>query len=128
MPARLRRTLAITSLLAGTMAVTTGTAHGHATLARCSIAPQTTLRVLPKMLTCTFVEEVNPCGSFIGIFQATGDHAGMDAANSQVSFANAKQITLSMPKLAKGSYAVLWVTVSANDGHRAGGSFVFSLR
>jgi methionine-rich copper-binding protein CopC len=46
-----------------------------------------------------------------------------------VSFKNAKQMTVGLPKkLPKGGYLFMWYTVSADDGHKAGGSFTFTVK
>jgi len=103
-------------------------AQAHATLVKCSIAPGAVLSSSPKMLTCTFAEGVNPKGSLLGVFEATGDKGSVDAGNSQVSFSNVKQMSVGLPKLGAGVYGVLWYTVSADDGHKAGGYFTFSIK
>jgi methionine-rich copper-binding protein CopC len=128
MNGRIFRTLPATALLAGALAVAAGAAQAHATLVSCTIAPNAALSAVPRTLSCTFAEGVNPRGSFVRIFEATGDKAEVDSGNSQVSFTNARQITLAVPKLARGAYAVLWYTVSADDGHKAGGSFSFTVK
>jgi methionine-rich copper-binding protein CopC len=103
-------------------------ASAHATLVRCNVAPSASLSAVPKVISCTFAEGVNPKGSFIGVFQATGDKGEVDSQNSAVSFSNAKEMTVSVPKLAKGTYNLLWFTISADDGHRAGGYTPFAIR
>ena len=103
-------------------------AAAHATLGRCNLGTNAVVAVAPKILTCAFAEGVDPRGSSIHVFEAGGDHAQVDLGNSTVSFTNAKQITLGLPKLGAGAYTVLWYTISADDGHRAGGWFAFSVR
>src|SRR5947209_5621530 len=103
-------------------------AQAHATLVKCTIKAGAVLTATPKTVACTFAEGVNPKGSFVGVFQATGDRGEVDRQNSTVPFSNAHQITLGLPKLAKGSYNLIWYTISADDGHRAGGNFVFSVK
>ena len=103
-------------------------ASAHATLASCNLAPHAVVAMAPRTLSCTFAEGVSPRGSLIHVFEAGGDHAQVDLGNPEVSFANAKQITVGLPKLGSGSYTVLWYTISADDGHRAGGWFAFSVR
>jgi len=103
-------------------------ASAHATLVKCNLAPGARLSAAPKAISCTFAEGVNPKGSFIGVFQATGDKGEVDGENSAVSFTNAKEMTVSVPKLAKGTYNLVWFTISANDGHRAGGYIPFTIK
>ena len=47
---------------------------------------------------------------------------------SAVSFSNAKQITVGLPELAKGPYYDFWFTISADDGHKAGGVMPFAIK
>ncbi len=104
-------------------------AEAHASLQKCAaLAKGAKLAALPKTLTCTFAEGVNPKGSFIRIVEATGDGAEVDKGNSTVSFANAHQMTVSVPKLKKGTYYLMWFTVSADDGHKAGGVLPFTIK
>ncbi len=128
MVSRATRVLAVLGLVIGTYAVLPHVVQAHATLAKCTVAAGAHLTATPKTITCTFVEGVNPQGSFIGVFQATGDKGEVDSQNSAVSFSNAMQMTVSVPALAKGSYNLLWVTISANDGHHAGGYVPFTIK
>jgi len=116
------------ALLAVIGIVAPGMAAAHATLGSCNLGANAVVAVAPKTLTCTFAEGVDPRGSSIHVFEAGGDHAQVDLGNSAVSFTNAKQITLGLPKLGVGAYTALWYTISADDGHRAGGWFAFSVR
>jgi copper transport protein len=129
MAARVTRVL-IAAVLATPLvaALATARVEAHATLVKCNIARNAVLNVAPKLVTCTFAEGVNPKGSFIGVFEATGDGGEDDLGNSQVSFSNAKQMTVGLPKLSKGGYMLIWYTISADDGHKAGGSFTFAIK
>jgi methionine-rich copper-binding protein CopC len=118
----------VTCVLLGKSAMMPGAALAHASLVRCNFVPGAMLRLLPRTVRCTFAEGVNPRGSFVGLFQATGDHGEMDKGDSSVSFTNAKQIELPAPSMPKGSYNLIWFTISADDGHRAGGLVPFSIR
>ena len=121
------RSFAVLSLLASLL-VLPQVASAHASLSRCAgIAPGAKLISSPKTITCTFAEGVNPKGSFIRVVEASGDGAQDDRGDSAVSFSNAKQMTVSVPKLAKGTYYLMWFTISADDGHRAGGVLPFSI-
>ncbi len=128
------RSRMIRLIMAGLLAlgVTTAlprVAEAHAFLEKCTgLAKGATLTALPKTLTCTFAEGVNPKGSFIRIFEATGDGAEDDLGNSAVSFSNVHQMTVGVPKLAKGAYYLMWFTVSADDGHKAGGVLPFTIK
>jgi methionine-rich copper-binding protein CopC len=126
---RFSRITAAAGLLLGGFVTFAGTAQAHATLISCNgLRANQVFTAVPKVLTCTFAEGVNPKGSFTGIFEATGDHAEVDKENSAVSFSNAHQMTVSVPKLAKGQYVFIWYTISADDGHHAGGAFPFTIK
>ncbi len=117
--------LALTLAISAAM----GQASAHASLVSASIKPGAVLTKAPLTLAALFAEAVTPKGSFLRVFEATGDGAEVDLENSAVSFKNAKQITVSLPKkMPKGRYLVMWYTISADDGHRAGGSFAFTLK
>jgi methionine-rich copper-binding protein CopC len=119
--------LGIVALTLGLGMLAPHVASAHASLEKCNIAPGARLKAVPTTVTCFFAEGVNPKGSFIGIFETVGDHAEVDKENSQVSFSNVKEMTVTVPKLAKGAYALIWYTISADDGHHAGGYFTFSI-
>jgi methionine-rich copper-binding protein CopC len=119
------RRFAAAALVLGVSTLAPRVAPAHATLQRCNTVLSARLKTMPRTVNCFFAKEVNPKGSFIGIFEPTGDHGQDDNENSQVSFTNAKGMTL--PNLPKGTYALIWCTISADDGHRAGGWFTFSL-
>jgi len=127
MRTHLARWLAAVALVLAVGALAPRAVLAHASLQKCNIAAGAKLKVMPTTVNCFFAEGVNPKGSFIGIFETTGDHGQDDNQNSQVSFSNAKEMTMTVPKLAKGTYALIWYTISADDGHHAGGWFTFSV-
>jgi methionine-rich copper-binding protein CopC len=122
------RIMATSALVLGAVAALPLSAEAHASLVKCNIAKGAALKSAPRTLTCTFAEGVNPKGSFLRVVEAVGDGAEDDAGNSTVSFSNAHQMTVSLPKLNKGPYYVMWFTVSADDGHKAGGVMPFSMK
>jgi len=126
---RILRLIAVFALVLGASSVLPQVAQAHAFLIKCAgLTRNAKVAAVPKTLTCTFAEGVNPKGSFIRIVEATGDGAEDDRGNSAVSFSNAHQMTVSVPKLAKGSYYLMWFTVSADDGHMAGGVLPFTIK
>ncbi|HWE60493.1 MAG TPA: copper resistance protein CopC [Chloroflexota bacterium] len=127
MKTRVYHLCAVVALILGTGMLVPWVAQAHASLNKCNIAPGAKLKTMPRTVSCTFAEGVKPKGSFIGIFETTGDHGEDDNENSQVSFSNVKQMTMTVPKLAKGTYALIWYTISADDGHHAAGYFTFSI-
>jgi len=129
MRSRLIRLIMAAGLALGITTALPRIAEAHASLQKCNgLAKGAVLTALPKTLTCTFAEGVNPKGSFIRIVEATGDGAEDDRGNSAVSFANVHQMTVGVPKLDKGKYYLMWFTVSADDGHKAGGVLPFTIK
>jgi methionine-rich copper-binding protein CopC len=125
---RVVRLLAAAAVILGAGAALPLHAQAHASLVKCNIAKGTALKTAPKTLICTFAEGLNPRGSSLRVVEAVGDGAEDDAGNSSVSFSNAHQMTVGLPKLNKGPYYVMWFTVSADDGHKAGGVMPFSIK
>ncbi len=109
MKAHISRAILAVSLLVGSAFALPHAAQAHASLVKCNIARNARLRVPPKQLVCT------------------DDGGVLNTKDAQVSFSNAKQMTVGMPKLSRGTYGVLWYTISADDGHHAGGYFTFSI-
>ena len=128
MAARATRLLIVLGLALGVFAALPRVAQAHASLVKCNIAKGAVLAAAPKVLTCTFAEGVQPKGSYLKVVEAVGDGGEDDLGNSAVSFSNAKQMTVSIPKLAKGPYYVFWFTISADDGHKAGGVMPFTIK
>lgn len=119
---------ATVTALALSLSVFPGIAEAHAFLVRSTPAAGAVLRSSPARVVATFAEGVDPKGSFLRVFAASGDREEVDAANSSVSFSDVKQMSVGLPRLRKGVYLVMWFTVSADDGHRAGGAFTFTIR
>ena len=136
MRARMIRLILAAGLVFGVSTALPRVAEAHAFLQKCNgLAKGAVLSALPKVLTCTFAEGVNPKGSFLRIVEATGDGAEDDLGNSKVPFtcalggsACAHEMTVGVPKLAKGAYYLMWFTVSADDGHKAGGVLPFTIK
>ena len=128
MSSRTTRTLAVLGLTLGVCVAAPHAAQAHASLVKCNIAKGAALAAAPKILICTFAEGVNPKGSYLKVVEASGDGAEDDLGNGAVSFSNAHQMTVGVPKLGRGSYYVMWFTVSADDGHKAGGVMPFTIK
>lgn len=109
----------------GSVLALPGVAGAHATLVHCNIARNARLASTPKTLSCIFAEGVQPKGSFVDVLASDG--GVLNTKDSQVSFSNPKEMDLPLSKLHKGTYGILWFTISADDGHKAGGYFTFTL-
>ena len=127
-----RRALAA-GLLAGALTLSVaGVASAHASLVRANIKPGQVFahNAYPRTLTAFFTENVNPKGSWVHVFEGApkGDHGMADLGNVQFPFKNPKEITVGLPKGLKGLYTVIWFTASADDGHKAGSAFNFTVK
>jgi copper transport protein len=128
----LRRFIAAGLLASACLLLAVGLASAHASLVKANIkAGQIfALNAYPRTLTAFFAENVNPKTSWIHVFEGDpkGDHGLVDSDNVQFPFKNPKEITVGLPKGLKGLYTVIWFTQSADDGHKAGNSFTFTVR
>ena len=127
-----RRALAA-GLLAGTLTLSVaGVASAHASLVHANIKPGQVFahNAYPRTLTAFFAENVNPRGSWVHVFEGDpkGDHGLVDLDNIQFPFKNPKEITVGLPRGLKGLYKVIWFTTSADDGHKAGSTFNFTVK
>jgi putative copper export protein/methionine-rich copper-binding protein CopC len=82
------------------------------------------LRAPPPQVQITFNEHVNPDISKIVVVDPSNHE--VDSRDSQIS-ADGYTMTVSLPLLPAGTYVVFWRTHSADDGHVAGGSYLFHI-
>jgi methionine-rich copper-binding protein CopC len=127
-----RRVLAA-CLLAGTLALSVaGVASAHASLARANIKAGQIFahNTYPRTITAYFAENVNPKTSWVHVFEGdpAGDHAMVDTGINRFPFKNPKEITATLPRGLKGRYTLIWFTQSADDAHKAGNSFTFTVK
>jgi copper transport protein len=87
-------------------------------------APNAVLREPPTQVQITFSEHVNPDISKIVVVNPSNQE--VDNRDSQVS-ADGYTMTVTLPLLPAGTYVVFWRTHSADDGHIAGGSYIFHI-
>ena len=127
-----RRALAA-GLLAGALVLSVASvASAHASLVRANIYPGQVFahNAYPRTLTAFFAENVNPKGSWVHVFEGDpkGDHGMVEPGSVQFPFKNPKEITVGLPRGLKGLYKVIWFTTSADDGHKAGSTFNFTVK
>jgi copper transport protein len=105
-----------------------GVASAHALLDHSNPAPGAVLDQdqVPSQAQFWFTEELNPALSKVVVVDPNNHE--VDRQNSHVSSSDPKEIDLGLPQLGPGAYVVIWRTVSADDGHAAGGSFIFRVR
>jgi copper transport protein len=66
-----------------------------------------------------------PANSHISVLDPKGNE--VDSRVSRVSGSNPREMSVTLAKLPAGTYTVLWVAQSTDDGHITEGSFVFSV-
>ena len=111
-------TLALTTVLA----VAPAFAHSHPV----TMLPAKDATVeAPTEVSVIFSEDLEPKFSSMKLEDRTG--AVVSKAASAVDPANAKHMTLALPRLAPGVYTVDWVT-TALDGHRLAGKYKFTVK
>ncbi len=127
------RSLVVAGLVAGACVLSTvGVASAHASLVRANIAPGQVYAhdAYPRTVTAFFAENIAPRGSFVHVFEGDpkGDHGMVDTGVNGFPFKNPTEITATLPRgLSKGLYTLMWFTQSADDGHKAGNTFTFTV-
>lgn len=101
------------------------TARAHALPVRASPAPDSILRKAPTKVTIWFDDALVAANSHISVLDPKGNV--VDRRDSRVSGSNPREMSVTLAKLPAGTYTVLWVAQSADDGHITEGSFVFSV-
>jgi len=115
------------SLIAALLALSPAPASAHALLIRASPAVNGTVAQSPKQLLLTFTEPVDPSLSHVQVVDTRGrPQPGVLASQPVAGNAQELVVPLSRP-LPHGVYTVVWRTVSALDGHLAGGAYAFGV-
>jgi copper transport protein len=87
-------------------------------------AQNAVLKVPPIRVQITFSEHLNPDLSKIVVVNPSNQE--VDNRDRQIS-ADAYTMTVTLPLLPAGTYVVFWGSHSADDGHIAGGSYIFHI-
>ena len=111
--------------IAAALVLTPGSASAHAGFGSSDPAPNSVLKAAPTVITIHFVENVNPQGSDIVVFDAT--HKQVSTAHGVVSTTDLKTMTVAMAGDGEGTYLVEWHNVSADDGDPDIGAFTFTV-
>jgi len=97
----------------------------HTRMERSVPAANSTVVVSPPRLTLWFSERLEPAFSKVQVLNPQGKQADKDDA--QVDPGDARQIGVSLPELAAGTYRVHWRVLSV-DSHVNEGDFTFDVR
>ena len=127
MPAR-RWRLGSVAAVAGVVALLltlafAGSVSAHAKYSSSDPAANTVLKAPPRVVTVHFLEDVNPDGSSLTVYDAKGNL--VSDGQGQVSTTDVKTMTVGMTGDGSEIYLVVWKTVSLDDGDPDIGAFNF---
>jgi copper resistance protein C len=100
-----------------------GIAAAHAKYNSSNPPADAILKAPPSTVTVNFLENVNPVGSDLTIYDATGKVVSTGPA--QVSHSDTKTMVVGMKGDGSDNYMVVWRTVSLDDGAPDIGAFNF---
>lgn len=112
-------------LLAALVATLAPHAAAHTQLERAIPAAGSAVRESPPRLTLWFSQRFEPAFSKVRVLDPKGRQ--VDNGDSQVDRANARKLSVSLPKLAPGTYRVRWRVLSL-DTHVSESHFTFDVR
>ncbi|MGC4189774.1 MAG: copper resistance protein CopC [Thermomicrobiales bacterium] len=97
----------------------------HATYKSSDPANGAIVATMPTAITATFAERLEPSESWLQLYDSAGNQVeGTALAMGSDEYT----MVLSVPSgLPKGTYSVLWRTLSNDDGHTANGYFTFTV-
>ena len=96
----------------------------HATLTDSDPAANALVATEPAQVTMHFAERVEPSASGATLY----NRAGKEISGTSATIPDPKTIILAMPPgLPNGTYAIVWTTLSADDGHTASGYLSFTI-
>lgn len=116
----MRRALPL--LAAAAVVLTSGAAFAHAFLSRAEPAVGSELHASPPAVTITYTEAVEASFSTI---EVDGPNGKVDTGAPK-TLGDGRRLTVSLPKLAPGTYTVIWHATSV-DTHKTEGSFKFTV-
>jgi methionine-rich copper-binding protein CopC len=112
-------------LLAALAALIASHAAAHAQLERAVSAAGSAVRESPPRLTLWFSQRLEPAFSKVRVLNSKGKQ--VDNGDAQVDGADARMLSVSLPKLSPGTYRVRWRVLSV-DTHVSEGHFTFDVR
>lgn len=111
-------------LLAALMLMVTSAASAHTRLERSVPAADSAVGSSPPRVTLWFTERLEPAFSKVQVLNA--DDKQVDKDDARVNPDDGKQIEVSLPELAPGTYRVHWRVLSV-DSHVNEGDFTFDV-
>ncbi len=100
-------------------------ASAHANLLKASPEPSQALDAPPERVIIWFTEPIEPAFSSIAVLDARGT----DVTEGDTTFDTTEPTAMWVPlvQVEPGTYTVVWKNVSSVDGHKATGSYLFSV-
>lgn len=125
-----QRMLAAVAAVILVMGATMARVSAHASLVRCSIKNGQVFKVghTPSMVKAFFAEELTPSQSWITVYEGQADHGQVEKQHWAVNYQNPKEIDLTLPKLIKEKYYLIWHNQSSVDQHFAAGIVYFQVK
>lgn len=102
-----------------------GIAHAHAHPDHADPKVGSTVSASPHQVRIWFDSDLEPAFSSIEVHAPDGKK--VNDGHGQVDSSDRKLLEVSVPRLAKGTYRVVWKVV-ARDGHRTSGDYEFTVR
>ncbi len=101
-----------------------GLASAHAHLVRADPAPDSVIARAPSVALFTFDEPLNPALTRVHISDASGRPVTSDTGHLAAGH-DSELWQLALPRLASGTYSVIWTSESATDGHVISSFYTF---
>ncbi len=120
-----KRSLLAVSFAIATLVLASVPAFAHATPTKMTPPPNSTVSA-PTEISITFSEALEPKFSVIKLLDSAGTVVSKQA--SVLDPANAKHMTLALPKLPPGVYTVQWTSSAADDGHKLSRTYTFTIK
>jgi len=111
--------------MAATFGLVPALALAHGKLELATPAADSVVNASPAALRLTFNEELEAAFSNATVANANGMVVSKEKA--KVDASNPRALTVAVPKLSSGSYAVHW-TVMTHDGHKTKGDYKFEVK
>jgi methionine-rich copper-binding protein CopC len=102
-------------------------ASAHARYDHSDPASESVVPTAPAQLQAWFTEGVRNQGSSLQVMDAAGNRVDNNDGQVDLNDPDRKRMFVSLQSLPDGVYTVRWVTVSADDGDQAEGSFRFGV-
>ena len=116
--------IAIVSLFA-LIGVPSESADAHANQINSIPAPNSELETSPSRVVIWYSEPIEESFSIVTVLNAKAERVDLDDSARDPSEASAMSVGL--PPLENGTYTVVWKNLSAVDGHKVIGSFIFAV-